>query len=67
MFNLSPDQENKIRELVHDRRMIQAMATYRLFTGVGLREAKEVITTMFHDDPLGSSRPIQKDELSSNG
>ncbi len=61
MFDLSPDQEQKIRELVHDRRMIEAMATYRLFTGVGPRESKEAITILFHDDPLGAPPPIQSE------
>lgn len=61
MFDLSRNQEEQIRELVHERRIIQSIATYRLFTGVGLRDAKEIIATFFHDDPLGSPPPVSQD------
>jgi len=58
MPDLTPEQTQKIRELVHERKMIEAIATYRRFTGVGLGEAKDIITIMFHNDPLGSPPPI---------
>lgn len=48
----------KIRELVHERKTIDAIREYRIATGVGLAEAKDVITIMFHNDPLGSPLPI---------
>jgi len=52
MPELSPEQLQIIRQKVHERRLIDAIRLYRLFTGVGLYEAKEVITQMFHEDPL---------------
>jgi len=42
--------------------MIEAVATYRLLTGAGLLEAKEVITQMFHEDPLGATLPTEIQE-----
>ena len=62
MLDLSPEQKQKILELVHDRRMIEAIKTYRLFTGVGLGEAKDVITMILHNDPLGSPPPVLQDD-----
>lgn len=62
MSDLSPEQTQKILELINERRMIEAIAKYRLFTNVGLHEAKEAVTTMFHDSLRGDSQPVQRDE-----
>ena len=66
MPDLTPDQMQKIRELVHERKMIDAIRKYRIMTGVGLAEAKEVIGVIFHNDPLGSPLPITPQTTTNN-
>ena len=57
MTGISTEQERKIRELIDQRRMIDAIKLYREATGVGLKEAKDAITEMWHGKPLHASQP----------
>lgn len=52
MDGISPQQEEQIRELIDQRRMIDAIKLYREVTGVGLKEAKDAVTEMWHGKPL---------------
>ena len=49
---ISPHDKNRIRELIDQRRMIDAIKLYREVTGVGLKEAKDAVTEMWHGTPL---------------
>ena len=52
MSGLSANQEEQIKELIDQRRMIDAIKLYREATGVGLKEAKDAVTEMWHGKPL---------------
>ncbi|HKY53763.1 MAG TPA: hypothetical protein VJM08_05615 [Anaerolineales bacterium] len=46
MPGLSPDQVQKIHELLHKKQLIQAVQLYHQATGVSLAEAKEAVEEM---------------------
>lgn len=46
MSGLTPDQVQKIHELLHAKQIIQAIRLYREATGVGLAEAKQAVEEM---------------------
>jgi ribosomal protein L7/L12 len=52
MTDISSQQEAQIRELIGQRRMIDAIKLYREATGVGLKEAKDAVTEMWHGRPV---------------
>ena len=60
MNSISPQQEEQIREMINQTRMIDAIKLYREATGVGLKEAKDAVTAMWHGEPL-KAPPIQSD------
>ena len=59
MNNISPQQEAQIRELIDQRRMIDAIKLYREATGVGLKEAKDAVEAMERGEPIMDFAPIQ--------
>ena len=46
MSGLTPDQVQKIHQLLHAKQIIQAIRLYREATGVGLAEAKQAVEEM---------------------
>ena len=60
MNSISPQQEEQIKEFIDQRRMIDAIKLYREATGVGLKEAKDAVTEMWHGKSV-QSPPIDPD------
>jgi len=50
MPGLTPDQVQKIHQLLHDKQLIQAVYIYREATGVSLAEAKEAVEEMAQNE-----------------
>ena len=46
MADLTPDQVQKIHQLLHDKQLIQAIKVYREATGASLAEAKRAVEEM---------------------
>ncbi len=50
MPGLTPEQVQKIHQLLHDKQLIRAIQLYREATGVGLAEAKEAVEEMAQNE-----------------
>jgi ribosomal protein L7/L12 len=50
MPGLTPDQVQKIHQLLHDKQLIQAVYVYREATGVSLAEAREAVEEMARNE-----------------
>ena len=50
MPGLTPDQVQKIHQLLHDKQLIQAVYIYREATGVSLAEAREAVEEMAQNE-----------------
>ena len=50
MPGLTPDQVQKIHQLLHDKQLIQAVYVYHESTGVGLAEAREAVEEMARNE-----------------
>lgn len=50
MPGLTPDQVQRIHQLLHDRQLIQAVKVYHDATGVSLAEAKEAVEEMARNE-----------------
>ena len=50
MPGLTPDQVQKIHQLLHDKQLIQAVYVYREATGVSLAEAREAVEEMAQNE-----------------
>jgi len=50
MPGLTPDKVQQIHDLIHERRIIEAIKLYRQATGAGLAEAKSAVEKMFQNE-----------------
>ena len=62
MSGIPVNLEEQLKELVAKGNKIAAVKLYREATGVGLREAKEVVDTIALGSPLNLSNPGQAEE-----
>ena len=52
MPSLTPDQVQRIHELIHNQQLIHAIKLYREVTGTGLAEAKDAVEAMARGEAL---------------